>query len=164
MSMTDNDTGAAFDLAALDTAERAEAGVEMAVCHPVSGEPLSARDGAPVAIRLAGLDSCRFERASAALAGRRLAAEQRGPDPEAGVDGLTRGERARFLAMVTVDWRGVALDGVVLSCTTDNAEKLYLRLPWLLDQIDRFVADRANFLPPSPGTYAPTPAPYSGVA
>lgn len=159
MTMTKKPNMAAtLDLAQLDTAARAEAGVEMTVRHPVSGEALSAGDGSAVKLRLAGLDSERFERASAVLAAARLAEERRAPQPDAGADGLTRTERARLLALVTVDWRGVALDGEALACTAENAERLYLRLPWLLDQADRFVADRANFLPPSPTTCAPTPA------
>lgn len=36
---------ACFDLAQLDTAARAEAGADMAVCHPVTGERLTAGDG-----------------------------------------------------------------------------------------------------------------------
>lgn len=94
----------------------------------------------------------------AALAAARMAEERRGPQPNTGPDGLTRAERARVLAQVTVAWQGVALDGEVLDCSPANAERLYLRLPWLLDQADRFVADRANFLPPSPSMCAPMPA------
>lgn len=52
----------------------------------------------------------------------------------------------RQLSICTVSWKGVKLDGQELECNPDNAYMLYSRLPWLKEQVDEFVGDRANFL------------------
>jgi hypothetical protein len=39
-------------------------------------------------------------------------------------------------------------DGAVLAFTRENAVMLYTAVPDLADQLDRFISDRRNFLPP----------------
>lgn len=68
-------------------------------------------------------------------------------------------EAAASLARATTGWSGVVqgwVDGTddeaPAQFSIENARKLYLNrgVKWLRDQADRFVGDRANFLPASP--------------
>ncbi len=53
-----------------------------------------------------------------------------------------------LLASVTLSWVNVELNGKKLECTRENARKLYESHPWLLEQVNTFVGNRANFFRP----------------
>ena len=55
-----------------------------------------------------------------------------------------------LLAKCTTDWAGIVVEGETLDCTYENAVKLYGRFAWIMEQVDEFVADRANFTKASP--------------
>jgi len=40
----------------------------------------------------------------------------------------------------------VTVDGKELACNKDNAAALYERFPWIKEQVDTAVGDRANFI------------------
>jgi len=46
----------------------------------------------------------------------------------------------------TLAWRGIVYEGEALECNPGNARRLYAALPWLREQVEAFIADRANFL------------------
>lgn len=122
-----------------DFAGKADAGVEMVVAHPGTGEPTDA------AITLAGVDSQAWRRANHELASRLLKSSR-------GKIDKTFGEReantAEMLASVTLRWRNVEDEGKQLVCTPEIAKKLYLDYPWLAEQVDSFIGNRANFFCP----------------
>jgi len=63
-------------------------------------------------------------------------------DPE-----IQRQERAKLLAACTVRWNDkVCENGTPLPCTRFNAERLYLEVPEVADQVDVAINDRRNFL------------------
>jgi len=130
---------AAFDLAFLDTAAVAEQGAELALLHPGTGKALG------ITIRLAGVDSDIYRKASRKITEKRLNRGRVGKlDLEAVEDeGLT------VMAACTLGWSGVVVDGQELPCTRDNAQAVYRRFPWIREQVDAFMGDRANFLPKS---------------
>lgn len=135
-----------LDLGSLDTRAASEEGAVMAVVHPVTGQPLTQEDGAAVTITLAGMDGDRFRKAQRAATDRRLKSPRRANVTAEDIerDGI------ETLAACTLAWTGLVLDGETLDCTVPNARKAYQRLPWLREQVDAFIGDRANFLKVSP--------------
>ncbi|MBF0394893.1 MAG: hypothetical protein HQL38_19630 [Alphaproteobacteria bacterium] len=131
-----------LDLASLDTAAVANSGAVMTLLHPATRQPLAGDDGNPITITLAGQDSEAWRKAQRAVSNRRLAA--RGKSKLTAED--LEAESLAMLAQCTLGWTGVALDGKPLDCTQANARQLYERLPWVREQADDFVADRANYM------------------
>lgn len=121
-----------MDLGEIDLAAAAEAGADLTVRHPVTGEPTD------VVIRLLGVDSPTFRQAQR-LQIDAFAKSQR-PEPSV--------TRAQLLAAVTVSWDNVMLDGADLAFSSENAVKLYTHPRaslWLAPQVDQFISARANF-------------------
>lgn len=126
-----------FDFASRDSAATCERGAEMEVLDPVRDEPTG------VFITLAGADSAIHRRASAQIAKRRAKGgfRMKGFDPDKYL-----AESIEVLAACTLDWKNVKLDGAALPCSRDNAIMLYTRFPWLREQADAFISERANYL------------------
>ena len=128
----------------LDTSSLADEGVWCRLVHPVSGAALAAR-GLPVRIRVLGVDGERFGAVRRRIAARRgeYLLTNRGrldPEVEAALD-------LDLLAGATVGWENVLLPGgAAFAFTADNARRLYSERPWIAEQVNRFIADRANFL------------------
>jgi hypothetical protein len=137
-----------MDLGKFDTVATSDEGTEMILRHPVTSAPLYQDDltEKAVTITLAGADSSRFRAAERANRNKRLKGlRMRTPSAEEiDEDGL------ELLSRCTLAWDGVELDGQVLACTQANARMLYKRLPWVREQVDNFMGDRANFLAPLP--------------
>jgi hypothetical protein len=129
-----------LDLSTLDTTKAAEDGATLEVRHPATGEILTQDNGEPITITLAGTDSDRFRKAQRANNTRRLRNPRQLDGDDIERDGLNS------LVLCTLAWSGIALDGQELDCTPANVRQVYQRLPWLREQADRFVSDRANFL------------------
>jgi len=126
-----------IDLKTLDTT-MAEHGVAMEVLHPVTREPIGAQ------IKLVGSDSERFRNLSRELVRRRVGKKLSAASAE-----MLEQEALELLADCTLGWSGVMLDGQELQFSKKAAVDLYARFPWLREQADAFIADRANFLPRS---------------
>lgn len=125
-----------MDFSQLDTGAAAEKGAKMYVEHPVTGELTGAW------IRLAGVDSQRFRDIVKNRARDQMRRKARTEDVE-------QAERhgLETLSHCTLEWEGVSEDGKELECNFDNAMHLYGKYFWLREQVDTFMADRANFLP-----------------
>lgn len=126
-------SGKTFDLATLDTTALGDTGADMTVEHPSTGEALG------IVITLAGRDSSTYRRAQDALA--RKMQTRRKPSFED-----MRAEGVELLARCTLRWQGVVDGGEAIPCTVENARALYLKYPWLREQVDTFIADRGNYL------------------
>jgi|SRR5581483_2279004 len=129
-----------MDLSVYDTAKTADGGAVLEVRHPGTGAKLKG-----VRITLLGADSPRWRAAQAEKVNRRLSEASAGRRA-ANIEDADE-DAIELLAAATIKWEGVELDGKALECSTENACVLYRRLPWLREQADRFIADRANFLP-----------------
>ena len=131
-----------MDLATLDSVKAANEGAAMEVLHPTSNVPLKDDQDNPITITLIGQDSDKVKKRQRLEMNKRLKAGRRSTmtAEELEEQGL------ELLAFCTVSWNGIKLDGQLLDCTADNAMKVYKRVPWLREQVDSFVGDRANFL------------------
>lgn len=133
-----------MDLAQLDTARRGSEGSWMVLRHPGTGEPLGEEDKRSRVLLLGG-DSVEARRFQQARTDQRLQDSQTrtlsSADVEAddieGVVALTRG------------FENIELDGQPVTYSPENARKLYKRFIWMREQANRYIVNRANFLPAS---------------
>ena len=125
-----------FDLAKLDTAKVAEEGAELRVAHPTTGEDLG------ITITLIGTDSKTFRDISKSRATASLKKKTREIDLD-----QNESDAVELLAKCTKGWTGITENGKEVVFSFDNAVQLYTKYLWLREQIDRFMADRSNFLP-----------------
>lgn len=51
-----------------------------------------------------------------------------------------------LLVACTKGWKHIKISGVVLPFSEENSRMLYTKYPWIREQVDTFVNDRANFL------------------
>lgn len=129
-----------MDLAQLDTSSPS-GGVAMEVKHPTTGDVL--KDGEePVTITLVGADSQQYRDVQRSFQNARLRDARKPVTAE-----QLETQATATLAACTLGWSGIELDGQKLDCTVPNAKRLYARLPWLREQVDAFISERANFLP-----------------
>ena len=125
-----------FDLAKLDTAKVAEEGAELRVAHPTTGEDLG------ITITLIGTDSKTFRDISKSRATASLKKKTREIDLD-----QNESDAVELLAKCTKGWSGITENGKEVAFSYDNAVRIYTKYLWLREQIDRFMADRSNFLP-----------------
>lgn len=135
-------TDKGVDLADLDTVAPANDGAEMSLRHPATQTPLHDENGREVTITLAGIDSDAFRKAQRAAINKRIA--NGGRTKILAEEYET--EQIEMLIRCTLTWHGIVLDGEKLECTATNARRLYQALPWVREQADQFIADRANFI------------------
>ena len=55
--------------------------------------------------------------------------------------------RIEDIAVCILDWSGIEENGVKVDFSFANAVNLLTDYPWLFEQLDMFIGDRANFLP-----------------
>lgn len=124
------------DLATLDSRAGANKGAVLNVLHPVTQKPIGTR------ITLLGTDSDAYQAFSHEQMVNKLSKAQ--------VKGLLiedfEDEGYELLATLTVGWEDMVVDGEEVPFTQANAKKIYKRFPWLKEQVDRFIANRANFI------------------
>jgi len=127
-----------MDLSTLDVQKVAESGATLDVRHPVTGIAI---DG--MKITVLGTDSKTYRDAVKSRMRQRVNQRKKQDfDPD-----KAEREGLELLADLTVDWQGIELDGESLKCTRENCVKVYGRFSWIREQVDEFIADRANFLP-----------------
>ena len=133
-----------LDLSALDTKKGAEAGFEVQLTHPKTGAEL------PIWITVLGVDSDTYRSTLMAQQRRRMEKLRRGKRMNVTPEEL-EDEALDLLVTITAAWRAdVDLDGKPFpSFSTTAAKALYARFPWIREQVDAAMADRANFLPGS---------------
>ncbi|MDH7787650.1 hypothetical protein QBD01_003677 [Ochrobactrum sp. 19YEA23] len=133
-----------MDLASLAVTHE---GQTLQLRHPIEGTILKTEDDEPITITLVGTDSDVFRKAQRTILDRRL--NQKGKTKLSAAE--LEEEAVTTLISCTLGWSGIVLDGEELAFSAENVRKLYSRtdLPWIRDQVDEFIADRANFLKPS---------------
>jgi hypothetical protein len=126
----------AMKLTDFDTIKGSDEGAVMQVRNPITSEPL---EGAW--IKLAGPDSQIAKKRQAEI--RRKLRRQRSNNID--INMLDEEAMATRVA-VTLAWGGIELEDGPVKCTPDNVRTVYKRVPWLVEQVDEFQGDRANFL------------------
>lgn len=130
------------DLKDLDSIGAAEMGAEMSLRHPVTKEVLLQADKkTPIKIKLAGTDSERWRSAQRKRTNARLKSRQRSLTAEE-----LESEGLELLVECTLGWQGMVYSGTPLECTPSNVRMVYQERPWVREQVDEFMGDRANFM------------------
>lgn len=133
-----------MDLSTIDTTATANEGVDLELRGP-DGALLTQDNGTPITIKLLGKDSDVFVREINANSNRAL--KQRGKPQTAEAQ---RADAIRLLAKCTVSWNGIKVSGEALACTYENAVAIYSKFAFIREQVDEFIAERANFTKASP--------------
>jgi hypothetical protein len=145
----------------LSTLNPVDDGVALELSHPVTGEVLRDDQGVAISITLLGQDSEAYQRAENQAQNRRLRDASRGRRATLTAEQI-KAEALEVLVACTVAWHGVVFEGVALECTATNVRRLYTERAWIREQVDAFVADRANFFGRSKGSSSPSPSTSSG--
>jgi len=116
-----------MDIEYLYTVDDHESGAEMQVNGP-NGKPLD------MFITVAGVDSKRWRKALHKGMSKRIKKSGDSDDIE-----------AESLAEAILGWRGFMSDGKELKHSKAQAKKLLVNAPYIALQVDRFIANRANF-------------------
>jgi hypothetical protein len=132
----------------LATLEPTADSVPVPLRHPTTNERLTSDEGAPITISIVGMDSEQFRTRHRAIINRRLNAGKKVKVTAEEIEA----ESIDTIAACITGWQYVELDGKILEFSRANAKTLLTRLPWLREQLDEAIADRANFLKTSPTT------------
>lgn len=142
-----------MDLSKLDMREGADDGRWLQLTHPVTQELLwddEKKKTGPVRIRLLGADSKKHRSKEYAARNRRLKQMGRGGKRGGLMAGVTaeglEEDATEVMVACTLGWENIQLAGQPLEFTPDAARSLYSEHEWIREQVDEFIADRANFL------------------
>lgn len=141
-----------FDLDAIDTKTLADEGVLMVVKKVGSTEPLIARNGEPVSLRILGPDSDKYREMSRRQIQKRLRRLEGGKAAEIDLDEAEQ-DTLDILVACTAGWQNIFTpEGNEIPYSADAARVLYAKYPVLREQVDAFATQRANFLKASSGS------------
>jgi len=127
-----------LDLTALDTVTACEDGADVEIVHPRTGEPIG------LTITVVGSDSPTYRKMIHKLANKR-AKRGRGILNSEGMEA----DNIELLAACSTAWawvKGLMLGGEVPEFNLSNVRGIYRDYPWIREQVDVFIGDRANFL------------------
>lgn len=113
-------------------------GSEMVVLHPTTGEPLVDEKGQPATIKLAGVDSETYRKASNRITNRRV---KKGRSQQMTVERM-EADTLELISACTLQWTGLMIGGKV----PKTPEELYSGAKWLRQQAEEYMHDRANYL------------------
>lgn len=130
-----------IDLANIDTVKGANEGFDVQIYHPATNEDLG------ITINVIGKDSDEFQKITREQTKKRMQKAAKGgfrnvtiPVEELEEDSL------KLLAACTKGWKGVVENGKAIECTKENAMAIYEKYPWIREQVDTAIGDRANFI------------------
>lgn len=126
-----------MDISALDLRAAADEGFTVRLTHPVSDEPLE-HDGRPMTIEVYGKDSTAFR----AIRQRLIRKYEKSKKASIDLDAKER-EASEIVAECTIGG-SVYADGKWIKVNPDNALDIYLRFPWIREQVDVAMNDREN--------------------
>ncbi len=125
------------DLSQFDgLAQAQEEGIDVSILHPKTGESLG------ITIKVAGPDSDRQKKARRAVQTERLnmSRNKRPTVPELEADGL------KVTVASIISWDGVIENGQAVVLTAENATSILTKYPFIREQLDSAVGDRAGFI------------------
>ena len=116
-----------------------EEGSEMPVLHPTTGEPLKDEKGQVATIKLAGVDSDIYRKASNKITNRRV---KKGSRSQSMTIERVEADAMELICACTLQWSGLLVGGKV----PKTPEELYAGAKWLRQQAEEWIHDRANYL------------------
>jgi hypothetical protein len=117
-----------MEVSNLNTKQAANRGAKLTLRHPVTNEAIDT-------IVVAGMESDAFRKAKHEMAQRRMDAGGKVSVEQVEADSI------KLLAACVISWGDLTINGVT---PTDSAAVL-TEYSWIREQVDAFVANRANF-------------------
>jgi len=131
-----------MDLTDLKLASANEEGVKMELYHPIEETSFDP----PVYITVVGVDSERYQKAQLDLRNKQFKKMQKRNRLRFEMTAEETEENAvELLAKCILGWENIEWEGKELPYSYENTKKL-LGVPWIREQVDMFVGDRANFI------------------
>lgn len=132
-----------MDLDQLDTRRGADNGFDVQIRHPETDKPIG------TVITVMGMDSDTYQqKALEHQRGRMQRVAKKGrmaiADPAAMEE-----QAIELLVAATVSWSGLKKGGEEVPFSAAAAHSIYRDFPWIREQVDEAIHDRANFLPGS---------------
>lgn len=129
-----------MELSQFDLKKSADQPAVCNIVHPVTEEQMFKEDGVtPVTVTILGQDSSKARKLAKAQAQRTLNSRKKQT-----VDELQAFGRKLVASLVT-DVDGITENGEPVKADAEQLEKLFESYPWIYDQLDAFIADKANF-------------------
>lgn len=126
-----------FDLSDLgDLTKAQDDGIDVHISHPKTGEDLG------IVIRVAGPDSARQRNARAAIINERQSAPANKKLTAADLESAS----LRIAVASIISWSGVIENGAQVEFSRDAATDLMSRYPFILEQVNIAIGDRAGFI------------------
>lgn len=130
-----------LNLSTVSTVEKSNMGVEMEIIHPGTGEPTGAF------LTVCGEDSELHATAMNIVSRRRIKAQRRSGQVTIDNDDIQHGLMTIAIHCVT-GWRGVLDDdGQPLPFSRAELRRVLTDYKFILEDVNAFIGDRANFLP-----------------
>ena len=126
-----------MDLKDLDVVAAANRGADVELVHPITREPLDAT------ITILGRDSDEYRAAISEQARKRAQSRNKGAISFAEADDGAM----EILVACTIGWDGIVENGDPIQFSLAEARRIYKKYPWIREQVDEALADRALFLP-----------------
>lgn len=135
-----------MDFSKLDTTKHADEGAELELLSPIDDTVLrDEKTGEAVTIKVIGTDSKDYTKVYQKIQDRRI--QKRFKKGKTTITAAEMQEEAMdMLVACTKGWKHIEIEGKELAFSEDNARMLYTKFPWVREQVDAFVSDRANFL------------------
>lgn len=124
-----------MDFGKLDTRKSCSQGAVMQVMHPATGLPIEG-----CTITLMGKDSDEYRKRI--LQVRRRSAHNQG---KLDID-KTDNDAMQARVACTLSWTGFEENGKIFDPLPENFLYFYEKYDWLVEQVDSFIMERANFL------------------
>lgn len=134
-------TDSGFDIGSFSQTDEAK-GEFLNLLNPSNGEPLIDSEGNDIGMYLLGKDSTKYRAAQRAVTNRRLNNKASSAITAERIEA----EAIEVLSKCVVSWQGIVFNGEEMECNFPNARKLLTESQWVKEQVDDFVAERANFL------------------
>lgn len=128
-----------MDFTKLDVTSAANQGAVMQVTHPATGDDLEG-----TTVTLLGSDSDLYRKEMKKRAEQSLN-QKSSRNKKVDLDEAQR-KGAELLAKLTTGWTGIFEGKTEIECKFDNCVKMYLKYPWLREQVETFISDRGNFM------------------
>lgn len=125
-----------FDLAEIQAEAKQENVLE--ILHPVS------QIGIGLKIRIASPDSEKYRKLAQAMRTKIQAMMQRNKGKMPPTEVIEE-ESQKVLIGAVLGWEGATWGGQPFECTPDNVKQLFDALPWIKEQVDEYLGNRANF-------------------
>lgn len=125
-----------LDLADLSTQSHDSS--TLSILHPVTGEPVG------LEITLASPDSAHYRKVEQQVKDRNLRLVRKSRSGTLSAAALEAGA-TDILVGAVLSWEGAKWGGTELECNEQNVRQVYESLPFIREQVDEYLGDRANF-------------------